>query len=95
MTHGFFLANIKSYPFGQTALGTEFIDQGFSLENMFGHFDDFTFRNFYNLNRIDKIKCDTNFIMLSVNMPVTYKIKLSFDTIRKIGQSRKSYSFHC
>lgn len=91
MDHGFFLANIKSYPFGQTALGTEFIDQGFSLENMFGHFDDFTFRNFYNLNRIDKIKCNTKFIMLSVNMPVTYKIKLSFDTIQKINNDADTF----
>lgn len=91
MTHGFFLANIQSYPFGQTALGTEFISQGFSLENMFGHFDDFTFRNFYNLNRIEKIKSDKKFIMLSVNMPVTYKIQLQFDTIQKINNDADTF----
>ncbi len=91
MTHGFFLADIKSYPFGQTALGTESIEQGFSLENMFGHFDDFTFRNFYNLNRINKIKVDKKFIMLSVNMPLSYKIKLSFDTIQKINNDADTF----
>lgn len=91
MTHGFFLANIKSYPFGQTALETEFIDQGFSLENMFGHFDDFSFRNFYNLNRIDKIDADKKFIMLSVNMPVTYKLKLNFPTIEKINKDPNTF----
>ena len=91
MTHGFFLADIKSYPFGQTALGTESIEQGFSLENMFGHFDDFTFRNFYNLNRINKIKVDKKFIMLSVNMPLSYTIKLSFDTIQKINNDADTF----
>lgn len=91
MTHGFFLANVKSYPFGQTALETEFIDQGFSLENMFGHFDDFTFRNFYNLSKIEKIKVDTKFIFLSVNMPVTYKIKLNFPTIEKINNDPNTF----
>jgi hypothetical protein len=91
MTHGFFLADIKSYPFGQTALGTETIEQGFSLENMFGHFDDFTFRNFYNLNRIDKIKVDKKFIMASINMPLSYKIKLSFDTIQKINNDADTF----
>jgi len=91
MTYGFFLANTLAYPFGHISLGTDTLDQGFSVENAFGHFDDFSFRNFYNLDRIDNIDVDKKFIMLSIQMPVTYRIRLHKKTIDKINQDKDTF----
>lgn len=81
----FFIANAKAYPFGCISTETEGISSGLSLENTFGHFDDFNLSKFYNITKIDNIDSDVKFVLHSTNAPQNYRIKLESSTVKKIN----------
>ena len=87
----FLLDNVLDTPHGGLMVKKN-KDSHTIVENMLGHFDDFSYKNFYNINKIDLLTQNSmKFVLSFLHMPTENQPQLSKLAVEKINTDNNVY----